>query len=107
MKRDGMIKSAIVAAWGAACFLAAPADAERLVTSVSTHRVLINSNFSGSGDEINFYNTSGVVDTLTYGSSALSGATISRNILLANLGSNNAAASVASSVGDSFGSCLI
>jgi len=45
MRRAGAI--ALAAATGAV-LLAAPAAAERLVTSVSTHRVLITSNFSGA-----------------------------------------------------------
>ncbi|HLL26072.1 MAG TPA: TIGR02186 family protein [Xanthobacteraceae bacterium] len=48
MKRDVVTRSTMAAALGAACLLATPATAERLVTSVSTHRVLINSNFSGT-----------------------------------------------------------
>jgi uncharacterized protein (TIGR02186 family) len=35
-------------AFGATFFLAAPLEAERLVTSVSNHRVLISSNFTGT-----------------------------------------------------------
>ena len=39
---------AAVLAFGAAVLLAAPLAAERLVTSVSNHRVLITSNFTGT-----------------------------------------------------------
>jgi uncharacterized protein (TIGR02186 family) len=47
MKRSGKIGWWAAAALGVICF-APPADAERLVTSVSTHRVLITSNFTGA-----------------------------------------------------------
>jgi uncharacterized protein (TIGR02186 family) len=47
MRRGGRIGWLAAALLGAGCF-APPADAERLVTSVSTHRVLITSNFAGT-----------------------------------------------------------
>jgi uncharacterized protein (TIGR02186 family) len=47
MRRGGKIGWWAAAALGVACF-APPAYAERLVTSVSTHRVLITSNFAGT-----------------------------------------------------------
>jgi uncharacterized protein (TIGR02186 family) len=47
MRRGGKIGWLAAVLLGAGCF-APPADAERLVTSVSTHRVLITSNFSGT-----------------------------------------------------------
>jgi uncharacterized protein (TIGR02186 family) len=47
MRRGGKIGWLAVALLGAGCF-APPASAERLVTSVSTHRVLITSNFAGT-----------------------------------------------------------
>ena len=46
MKRAGAVAFLAAAFWSG-CF-APPAAAERLVTSVSTHRVLITSNFSGA-----------------------------------------------------------
>jgi uncharacterized protein (TIGR02186 family) len=47
MRRGGKVGWWAVATLGVACF-APPAYAERLVTSVSTHRVLITSNFAGT-----------------------------------------------------------
>jgi len=46
MKRAGAVAFLAAAFWGG--WFAPPAAAERLVTSVSTHRVLITSNFSGA-----------------------------------------------------------
>ena len=47
MRRGGKIEWLAAALLGAG-WLAPPAQAERLVTSVSTHRVLITSNFAGT-----------------------------------------------------------
>lgn len=65
-----------------------------------------NSNLSSGGDEINIYNAAGVlVDRLTY-TAAFAAVGSSRNVLPANLGTNNASLTVLSTVGDQFGSFL-
>jgi len=67
-----------------------------------------NTNNLGRADEINIYdNVNKLIDRLTYDDQTIGGVRtngVSGNILLGNLGANNAAAAVKSTVGDTFGS---